>query len=135
MGGMLVRPGPRFTLGNKIWAEGWVGGCLTAQLMQGKSEQAPNAILQAACSVPEGLPAPQLTATKVLYPRHSALHQPPRSSGRGLSQRQPQEQAHRGGQARAHRWDSRGSLDFLGKALVGFSTDDTSSSGPDPAPC
>lgn len=41
----------------------------------------------------------------------------------------------RGGQARAHRWDRRGSLDFRGKALVGFSVEDTSSSGLWPVPC
>ena len=60
MGGMLVRPGPQFTLGNKVWVEGWVGGCLTAQLMQGKSGQAPNAILlpYTDLSMPSLLPLP-----------------------------------------------------------------------------
>lgn len=59
-------------------------------------------------------------------PTHSTPRRPDHQGSR---------RAGAGGGRQAHRWDSRGSLDFLGKALAGFSMDGTSSSEPGPAPC
>lgn len=73
-----------------------------------------------------------------LWPPHLPHANPHRPKGGGsagpVMSASHEERAQRGGQARAHRWDSRGSLDFLGKALVGFSMD-ASSLDPCPAPC
>ena len=83
----------------------------------------PQQAKQSGCSRLHTCPVPPATGQREATPQA----RPPLSAMR--------EQRHRGGQARAHRWDRRGSLDFLGKALVSFSVDDASSSDPCPAAC
>ena len=83
----------------------------------------PQQAKQSGCSRLHTCPVPPATGQREATPQA----RPPLSAMR--------EQCHRGGQARAHRWDRRGSLDFLGKALVSFSVDDASSSDPCPAAC